>query len=154
MYFDTLNKKLLTVQENNICLNCQLTTWEACIWETSAFLFTVSEFDSTVLGYFIPLIKWVHRVPVNRNKVNVLCETEEGCGDTNKHFCEKESSLYIHFCVSGTVFVLNLPDAFASSLRIGHEAQAAGNTGQISPKGKRYFKSQYPASLVMATMMK
>lgn len=46
----------------------------------------------------------------------------------------------------------NLPDAFArSSLLIGHEAQATGNTDQISTKGER-FKAQYPVSLVMATM--
>lgn len=99
MYYDTLNKKLLTVQENNICLTCQLTTWEACIQETSACIFTISEFDSTVLGYFIPLIKWVHSMPVNGNKINVLCEIGEGCGDRNKYFWWKgKQSLYPFFC--------------------------------------------------------
>lgn len=58
-------------------------------------------------------------------------------------FGENKSSLYIHFCVSGRVFVHNLPNAFArSSVLTRHETHAAGNTGQISPKGKKFFKSQ------------
>lgn len=35
-----------------------------------------------------------------------------------------------------------------------YEFQAAKNTGQISLKGKRIFKSQYPVILIMATVMK
>lgn len=65
---------------------------------------------------------------------------------------KRKTVFNIHFCVSGIVFMSNLPDAFArSSLLIGHEAQATGSTDQISTKGER-FKAQYPVSLVMATM--
>lgn len=41
-------------------------------------------------------MKWVHRVPINGNKVNVLCEIGEDCVDRNKDFWGKgKQHLYL-----------------------------------------------------------
>lgn len=95
-------------------------------------------------------------MPINGNKVNVLCEIGEDCVDRNKDFWGKgKQHLYLGFFAEDRVFVHNLSDVFARScLLMRYESQAAENTGQISPKGKRFFKSQYPLSLIMATAMK
>lgn len=55
---------------------------------------------------------------------------------------KRKTVFNINFCVSGRVFMSNLPNVFSrSSLLTGHEAQETGSTDQPSTQGER-FKAQ------------